>query len=71
MKRKRRFEVAICDLKLDMKKTASIQRSIESRIVFIRGLKVLLDRDIAELFSTSLDHAITRFLPSPSPVPSA
>lgn len=51
---RRIFEVAICDLKGGkVGKRAIIQKPIESRILFVRGVRVLLDSDLAELYGVT------------------
>lgn len=37
-----------------MQKRATVQRSIEGRIFIIRGVKVLLDRDLAALYGVTV-----------------
>ena len=38
----------------NMQNRATVQRSIESRIFIIRGVKVLLDRDLAALYGVTV-----------------
>jgi hypothetical protein len=58
------FEVAYCDLKMKKRRTAKLLRmpgsrgtpafSVESRILFLRRQRVILDTDLAELYGVSV-----------------
>lgn len=49
------FEVAICDLKREtMSKGQIVRGSVENQILFIRGQRVMLDSDLAELYGVTV-----------------
>jgi phage regulator Rha-like protein len=52
------LEITICDLKFElMRKTAIVlARRVDSKIVVLRGQRVILDADLAELYGVQVRH---------------